>query len=150
MVHELEPSIETLIKAIHAHPTMCVLMATGGAVQAASWLLSVPGASNTVIEVVTPYARESLVSMLGAEPEQYCSRGTAVSIARRAYRRAAELSGFGTRFVGVGATCALASVPLKRGEHRAFLACHGSFGTRTVSITLAKVGAIRTYHSPGE
>ena len=140
MVHELEPSLESLIKAIHANHTKCVLVATGGAVQASSWLLSVPGASNTIMEVVTPYARESLVSMLGSEPEQYCSQGTAVSIARQAYRRAAELApDLHTRFVGLGATCALASVPLKRGDHRAFLACHGSFGTRTVSIKLAKV-----------
>ena len=108
--------------------------------QAASWLLSVPGASNTVIEATTPYARESLIDMLGGdEPEQYCSEATAVQIARAAYRRAAALMGLGTSFIGLGATCALASVPVKRGEHRAYLACHGSFGTRTVSLILAKV-----------
>lgn len=33
--------------------------------QAMSWLLSVPGASATVLEASVPYARDSLVSVLG-------------------------------------------------------------------------------------
>jgi hypothetical protein len=33
--------------------------------QALGWLLSVPGASNTVLEMTVPYARDSLVSILG-------------------------------------------------------------------------------------
>lgn len=33
--------------------------------QAISWLLSVPGASGTVLEASVPYARESLVEVLG-------------------------------------------------------------------------------------
>ncbi len=139
-MHELDdPDVEQLIKAMHASDTKLVLATTGGAVQAASWLLSVPGASNTVIEAITPYARESLLSFLGGpEPEQYCSEGTAIRIAEAAYRRAAALSSFGTSIIGVGATCALASVPPKKGAHRAFLACRGAFGSRTVSLTLAK------------
>lgn len=34
-------------------------------IQGASWLLSVPGASSTVLEVVVPYSRGSLVDLLG-------------------------------------------------------------------------------------
>ena len=64
MVHELDSSIDSLIRIIHANPTKCVVITTGGAVQASSWLLTVPGASNTIIESVTPYARESLVDIL--------------------------------------------------------------------------------------
>ena len=33
--------------------------------QAASWLLSVPGASNTVLEAGVPYARDSLLELIG-------------------------------------------------------------------------------------
>jgi hypothetical protein len=33
--------------------------------QGASWLLSVPGASSTVLEVAVPYSRISLVELLG-------------------------------------------------------------------------------------
>jgi hypothetical protein len=141
MNERLDLPLEQLITSIHACPTKAVLVVTGGAVQASSWLLSVTGASNTVIEAIVPYARESLVNFLGHEPEQYCSESTAIQIAIAAYQRAAALSStLNTSILGVGATCALASVPIKRGDHRAFIACHGSFGTRITSIHLAKVG----------
>jgi len=68
MVQDLDSSLDSLIQVIHANPTKCVLVTTGGAVQALSWLLSVPGASNTIIESLTPYARESLVAMLVRKP----------------------------------------------------------------------------------
>ncbi|KXZ52323.1 hypothetical protein GPECTOR_10g955 [Gonium pectorale] len=103
-----------------------------------SWLLSVPGASTTVLEASVPYARDSLVDVLGKEPEQYCSAATAAALAEAAYRRAANLCAFGSSFVGVGATCALATVPLKRGDHRAYVAVHSASGSRCVGLTLAK------------
>lgn len=40
----------------HAHPSSA---------QGASWLLSVPGASATMLEVAVPYSRNSLVELLG-------------------------------------------------------------------------------------
>ena len=64
--HQLmEPAVEELVQSIHRSPTRAVLYATGGASQATSWLLSVPGASNTVLEVLVPYSRDSLVDILG-------------------------------------------------------------------------------------
>lgn len=48
--------------------------------------------------------------IVSQEPEQYCSEGTAVAMAKAAYQRAAQLCGFGASIVGVGATCALATV----------------------------------------
>ncbi|PNW82224.1 hypothetical protein CHLRE_06g278116v5 [Chlamydomonas reinhardtii] len=136
---ELPPDVESLIKRIHASRTKAVVYTTGGAVQSISWLLSVPGASATVLEAAVPYARDSLVEVLGGkEPAQFCSAGTAAAMAEAAYRRAAALSGFGDGIVGVGATCALATFPLKRGEHRAYVAVHGGGGRRCVSLTLSK------------
>lgn len=32
--------------------------------QAVAWLLGVPGASNTVLEVAVPYCRDSMVALL--------------------------------------------------------------------------------------
>ncbi|GFR43469.1 hypothetical protein Agub_g4553, partial [Astrephomene gubernaculifera] len=108
--HELAPDVEKVIKSIHANKTKAVVYVTGGAVQSISWLLSVPGASATVLEASVPYARDSLVDILGKDPEQYCSAATAAAMAAAAYRRAAQLSSFGSSVVGVGATCALATV----------------------------------------
>ncbi|KAG2501910.1 hypothetical protein HYH03_000408 [Edaphochlamys debaryana] len=135
---ELAPEVESLIHSIHANKSKAVVYATGGAVQSISWLLSVPGASATVLEACVPYSRDSLVDILGKEPEQYCSAATAGAMAAAAYRRAATLSPFGSSVVGVAATCSLATVPLKRGEHRAYVAVHSGGGSRCVGLTLAK------------
>jgi nicotinamide mononucleotide (NMN) deamidase PncC len=39
------------------------------------WLLSVPGASRTVLDIRVPYSRASLADMLGAAPQTYASKG---------------------------------------------------------------------------
>lgn len=72
------------------------------------------------------------------EPEQYCSADAALALARAAYQRAVVLSRFGEPVVGLGASCALASEPPKRGEHRAYLAAAGGDGARLLSLRLAK------------
>ena len=48
----------------HKTPFKLTAIATHPPLQALSWLLSVPGASNTIIEASVPYARESLISVL--------------------------------------------------------------------------------------
>lgn len=59
-------------------------------------------------------------------------------MARAAYRRAAALAPFGAPVLGVAATCALASEPPKRGEHRAYIAAFDATGTRAAGVRLAK------------
>lgn len=86
--------------------------------QAPAWLLAVPGASRTVLEVRVPYSTGSLTEVLGHEPVQYASQETAMEMAKAAYRHAANLSPFGADIVGVGCTCALATDRFKKGEHR--------------------------------
>eukprot|EP00775_Hariotina_reticulata_P008030 gene8030-8226_t len=134
----MNPDVEQLVRAIHGSSTKAAVLVTGGAAQGASWLLGVPGASSTVLEVVVPYSRGSLMDVLGQEPLQYCSADTALALARAAYRRAAALSSIDVPVVGLSATCALASEPPKRGEHRAYVAAHSSEGTRLLSVRLAK------------
>ncbi|KAL6763702.1 hypothetical protein V8C86DRAFT_2488580 [Haematococcus lacustris] len=135
----MDTSVAQLIEKIHAAPPRVVLVTTGGAAQAVAWLLTVPGASNTVLEANVPYCRGSLVDLLGQEPEQYCSAATAIDMARVAFQRAATVASFGVPLLGVAATCSLASVPLKRGAHRAYLAVHGVLGdTHVIHVNLAK------------
>ena len=86
---ELEGPLLAAIQAIHSTETKAVVYATGGAVQvksspfpslhvpselvqelltwfhqALSWLLIVPGASNTILEASVPYSRQSLMEIL--------------------------------------------------------------------------------------
>lgn len=44
-------------------------------VQAVAWLLSVPGASRTVLDIHIPYSRTSLADVLGKTPQTYASAG---------------------------------------------------------------------------
>ncbi len=62
----------------------------------------------------TDTARLGALPCRSQEPEQYCSQRTAVDMAVAAYRRAAQLTSFGTHVLGVGATCALATVSAAR------------------------------------
>ncbi|KAL8557499.1 hypothetical protein ACS0TY_004801 [Phlomoides rotata] len=53
----MDASTRAMVEAIHANPTQAVLYLSGVASQALGWLLSVPGASNTVLEAIVPYSR---------------------------------------------------------------------------------------------
>ena len=87
--------------------------------QVLTWLLSVPGASKTVLEARIPYGGgKSMAEILGKEPETYASTLTAVEMARAAYRQAAHLSEFGVPILGVSCTCALATDRVKKGDHK--------------------------------
>ena len=87
--------------------------------QALTWLLVVPGASNTVLESRVPYGGgKSMSEILGREPEKFASIQTAVDMARSAYRQAAHLSPFGMAILGVSCTCALATDRIKKGDHK--------------------------------
>ena len=113
---------EALIRAIHDSPTQAVVAVTGGGVASLTWLLTVPGASRTVLEGMVPYAASALTGLLGAVPDQAVSAATALAMARACRQRAAYLAGPGAGpLVGVGATAALVSDRPKKGDHRAFV-----------------------------
>jgi len=88
-----ESCIRSVVEAIHSSPFQAVLHLAGGAsqvhfsllfgctqsvelnetivigrYQVVGSLLSVPGASNTVLEVVVPYSKMSLIQLLGKVP----------------------------------------------------------------------------------
>src|SRR5438132_756094 len=133
----MSPDTRTLIEAIHRTRFKCVLALTGGGTCAAAQLLSVPGGSRTVLEVIVPYHEQALVEFLGRRPEQSCSEETSQAMARRAYERAAWLAP-GERVVGLGCTASLATDRPKRGDHRLHVSVQRSDRCLTFSLTLAK------------
>jgi hypothetical protein len=89
-------------------------------VQALSWLLTVPGASRTVLDARVPYAQQALAGVLGgSEPASYASPETARDMAMAAYRAAAQVATYGTPIIGLGCSCALATDRPKHGDHKA-------------------------------
>jgi len=128
-----------LIRRIHAAPARLVVAVTGGGSRLVSALLTVPGASQTVLEAVVPYSFASLVEWLGSKPEQACSSPTARAMAMRAFERARRLRGDETwPVVGIGLTASLAADRPKQGPHRIHLAAQSNSATWSVSLELEK------------
>ncbi|MCS6924977.1 MAG: hypothetical protein NZ578_03640 [Candidatus Binatia bacterium] len=129
----------SLLTRIHATPVMAVIVVTGGGVQAVADLLSVPGASRTVLEVLVPYCRQSLLSFLGAVPLQAVSVETAAALAVAAYRRAVQLREQETvPVIGLACTATLVTDRPKKGMHRAHVGLKTMTATRVYSLTLQK------------
>ncbi|XP_022887387.1 uncharacterized protein LOC111403206 [Olea europaea var. sylvestris] len=114
----MDSCVRAVVEGIHSSPTQAVVYLSGGASQALGWLMSVPGASNTVLEAVVPYSRMSMIQLLGKVPAKFASRQTAEDMALLAYNRALKLSQPGYPALGVGFSGSLASTRPKLGDHR--------------------------------
>ncbi|KAL1205450.1 hypothetical protein V5N11_019668 [Cardamine amara subsp. amara] len=133
-----ESAIRNVVEAIHSSPIQAVVYLSGGASQSLGWLMSVPGASNTLLEAVVPYSMISMVQLLGRVPNQHCSQAMANEMALLAYNRALTLSKPGCKVLGVGFTGTLATSRPKRGDHRFFLSIRSSDRIWETSVTLIK------------
>jgi nicotinamide mononucleotide (NMN) deamidase PncC len=134
----MNTDVERLIQKLHASPRMAVLAVTGGGAEALSWLLTVPGASNTVLEAVSPYSEAALRDFLDCETDQAASGDTAREMARIAYRRATRLRPDDRAATGVACTASIASNRPKRGDHRCHVAAWTDTGVTTYSLVLSK------------
>ncbi|QDV72000.1 hypothetical protein [Botrimarina mediterranea] len=129
-----------LIERLHATPWRGVLTITGGGSGAIPKLLTVPGASATVLEATVPYCKASLADWLGAAPARACDEQTARQMAMRAFERARLLATDANprELFGLGCTASLASTRPKRGEHRAHVAVQTATETRVLTLHFEK------------
>jgi len=144
----MDTEIRTEIGRLHDSGWGLVMAVTGGGAGLAGWLLSVPGASRTVLEVIVPYHEESLAQFLGRHPESSCSVATSQAMARRALERARWLlpAAAGSQtpvwerkgLAGVACTASLRSDRPKRGPHRFHASVCHSGQIQTWSLTLTK------------
>jgi hypothetical protein len=133
----MDPAVRSLISALHHESPSYVLAVTGGGAGLASWLLSVPGGSRTVLEVAVPYGEQSLAEFLGQRPDSFCSPETVRLMARRALDRGGWLAP-GRPVAGIACTASLRSDRPKRGDHRFHVAVQTSQVVTTRSLTLRK------------
>ena len=133
-MEELRPHIEK----IHATPHKAVVAVSGAGTQAVAWLLGVAGASRTILEALVPYARESMNSFLGFEPEQSASAQTAKDMAKAAYKKAKSQLEDNSPPVGLACAAAIASDRPKRGDHRAYVSAWDEHGNTLYSLNLHK------------
>ena len=127
-----------LVQRIHDSDTMAVVSVAGAGTAAISWLLSVAGASRTVLEILVPYASSSLIEFVGSEPEQFVSEETAVAIAKSAYGRALQLRDGTEPVVGIACTATIATDRTKRGDHRCHIAAWSGTGYKAYNLTFVK------------
>ena len=133
-MEEIRPHIEK----IHGTPHKAVVAVSGAGTQAVAWLLGVAGASRTILEVLVPYGRESMITFLGFEPEQSASAQTARDMARAAYRMAKSQREDDSPPVGLSCAAAIATDRPKRGEHRAFVSAWDQHANTLYSLNLHK------------
>ena len=134
----MDAEIQDLIRQIHASPAQAVVVVTGGGAQSISRLLTVPGASRTVLEVLVPYSERALTDFLGERPHQVVSVETAEAMSRQAHRRALELAEADVPLVGIGCTAAIATDRPKRGPHRVHVARCTADSVITYSLEFTK------------
>jgi len=79
---------EELIRDLHNSDTKLALAISGGGSLAISDLLTVPGASQTVLAAAVPYSHEALTSYICQKPDQYCCQRTARLLAMESFVRA--------------------------------------------------------------
>jgi len=139
-IFDNQPNID-MISRLHESPWRLAIAVTGGGSLVISDLLTVPGASRTVLEAVVPYSAEALTDYLKLDylkdgPEQFCSERTARRLAMAACIRARKLTATMEatvemeKFVGIGCTASLASDRPKKGDHR----FHWAIQTREMTI----------------
>jgi hypothetical protein len=134
----MDEDIRAVIHELHAAPAMASLAIAGAGSLAVAWLLAIPGASRTVLSASMPYSPGSVVDMIGWQPQQYVSPGTAVSLATAAYAQARRYGPASTPLFGLGCTAAIATDRPKRGEHRAHIAVRDERLLRTFSVVFEK------------
>lgn len=132
------PESLTLVETIHGTDGMASLVIAGAGSQAINAILSVAGASGTVLDIQVPYASSAVVDYLGEEPSQYVSVDAALSLARAAYFRAVELRERSTPVYGVACTATIATNRPKRGDHRCHVCVYGPTGWQCASLTFVK------------
>lgn len=121
------------IEILHDSPWRGAFYVTGGGSLLLSNLLSVPGASRTVLDARVPYAEAALEDVLGTKPEQACSSLAARMLAMKAYSNACALDD-GPNLFGLGVTASLATNRAKRGQLRAHVALQTASRTQVSEI----------------
>ncbi|MDR2705483.1 MAG: hypothetical protein LBC02_06865, partial [Planctomycetaceae bacterium] len=109
-----------LVQSFHDSPTELVLALSGGGSLVLGDLLTVSGASRTLIEASVPYSEESINRYIGRIPEQYCCQRTARYMAMTAFHR-------GVRYLRAG------KMKNKNNNNNSFDA--GTFNARSIDVS---------------
>ena len=131
-------SLKKLISDINNNDAKLVLTIAGAGIQAAKWLLDIPGASKTVLEIQIPYSDNSMSDVLGYMPEQFVSEQTGLDMARRAFERSLILRTQNERVIGVACTAAITTDRDRHGDNHAYICLWTADARHVEHLTLEK------------
>lgn len=137
-LYQLDPKLRGIVESIHQSPYMTVVIVSGGGAISLSWLLCVPGASRTILDIRVPYAISAMRQTLKYRPDQPVSVSTAENMARIAYQKAKKIIPIDAPLVGISATSALVSDYPKKGEHKCFISSWTDTGVTTYGMNFLK------------
>lgn len=118
----MNSALEHSINRIHESKIRLAIAVSGVGSQSINWLLSISGASKTLIEATIPYSNSSLNNYIGETPKQYVSKSTALSMAKSAYINGTQYDRDFSKIIGVACTGAISTNRERKGENQAFIA----------------------------
>lgn len=130
-----------------AQRNIFTIYASGGGIQSLSWLLTVPGASRSIMNAGVPYSRGAMNDLLGASASQSCSTSTTELLATEAFRNCASLvlretlhfdSLTNANVFGIACSAALVSASPKKGSHRCYVSSVTPHVISTWSLEMSK------------
>ena len=130
--------IKDHIEAIHIDDVKLVLAVSGSGTKALSWILEIPGASNTLLEAVVPYSVSAMSNLIGKIPQQSVSEETAIDMARAAYFRGVRQRAATQKTVGISCTAALTTNRVRRGENEAYIGFYGADFLKLYHLEISK------------
>ena len=132
-------TLPQLVQQMHNAPAMTALVTAGAGTQAVAWLLSVAGASRTLLEAHVPYSKTAFDQYIGRAPDKYVSAEATRFLAGNALRRARTLRPTPqTAVIGLACSATIITDRPKKGAHRAFVAAWSETAVITHELVLAK------------
>ena len=129
------------IAELHKSRYQGVVYVTGGGASLISDLLSIPGASRTVLDAQIPYSCSALSELLGTPLKSACSDVTARAMAIVAFERAVKLGTDRNHAFGFGLTAAMATGRVRRGRCRTYMALQTHNRTSVWELPLPRDGS---------
>ena len=136
------------IQEVHNLPHMLVYGFSGAGTLFLTWLHSVAGSSQTVLEANDLYSKASLTSYLSFTPTKFSSTEVVTGLAKKAFSRAYELAKLeklnDKPLLGLACTASIATSKQKQGQHSCYVAIADNLGIVSYELILQKGARNRT------
>ena len=138
----MDKEITNIIAKIHHNDSIKgSLVVTGCGSTAISWLLSVPGASKSILSAHVPYSKLSLEKYLNKELKNHVSEEESINMANKAYLDSSTILDIGKNDInlfGLGCTGAISTDRERKGEDKAHISLRSEKKITTYSIYFDK------------